>query len=181
MSPFYDIYGLSKQRDRETIDVFLDFYCHRELIEDFKGQRVEIAIYKNDKYGVDERFVPVDYLHEVIAYGLSHQSIGFAFYVGVKSNYKKDIDDLILKFTFDGKMIFGVSIEENRITHDGKLIDNYDSALEIEKTIARLTNATKTSIQFEYAPSDDEEEFDQDIEVWRNMNEEKRKTRGISR
>ena len=47
---------------------------------------------------------------------------------------------------------------------------------EIEKTIAELTNSTKTSIQVEYAPSDDEEEFDNDIEMWRNMNEEKRKT-----
>lgn len=38
-----------------------------------------------------------------------------------------------------------------------------------------ITNSIKTSIQFEYAPSDDEDEFDSDIELWRDMNEEKLK------
>ncbi|NOS92452.1 MAG: hypothetical protein HOP30_11055 [Cyclobacteriaceae bacterium] len=178
MPPFYDIYGLSKRRDKQTIETFLDFYCHRELIENYQGQDVEIAIYKNDKYGVNEEFVPVDNLSEVINYGLSHPDCGFAFYVGAKSNYKKDIGSLILKFTFDGKMIFGVSIEEKRLIDGDKLIDNYDAALEIEKTIVELTNSIKTSIQLEYAPSDDEEEFDRDIEMWRKMNEEKRKIIG---
>jgi hypothetical protein len=180
MPPFYDIYGLSKERNKETIEKFLDFYCHRTLIENFIGQGIEIAIYKNDKYAVEEKFIPVYNLSEVIDFGLSHPNIGFAFYIGTKTNYRKDIDDVILKFTFDGKMIFGISIEENRLTDDGKLIDNYNRALEIEKTIAELTNSTKTSIQFEYAPSNDEEEFDSDIEMWQNMNDEKRKTRSTN-
>ena len=80
-----------------------------------------------------------------------------------------------MKFTFDGKVIFGISVEEKKIDDNGILIDNYDKALEVEKKIAELTNSTKTSIQFDYAPSDDEEEFDSDIEMWRNMNEDKRK------
>lgn len=175
MPPFYDIYGLSKQRDKKTIETFLDFYCHQNLIENYVGQGIEIAIYKNEKYKIEENYIPVDNLSEVINYGLNHPNIGFAFYIGEKSNYKKDIDGIILKFTFDGKIIFGISVEENRIAGNGMLIDNYDKALEIEKSIAVLTNSTKTSIQFEYAPSDDEEEFDSDIEMWRNMNEEKRK------
>jgi len=178
MPPFYDIYGLSKERTKKTIETFLDFYCHRTEIENFISQGIEISIYKNDKYGVEEKFIPVHDLSEVIDYGLCHLNIGFAFYIGTKSNYRKDIDCVILKFTYDGKLIFGISIEENRLTDEGKLIDNYDRALEIEKTIAELTHSTKTSIQFEYAPSDDEEEFDNDIEMWRNMNDEKRKTNG---
>jgi hypothetical protein len=72
-------------------------------------------------------------------------------------------------------MIFGVSIEEHRIPSYGKLVDNYDKAQEIEKLIAELTNSTKTSIQFEYAPSDDEEEFDSDAQYWLEMNERKQR------
>ena len=175
MPPFYDIYGLSKQRDKKTIKTFLNFYCHQKLNENYVGQGVEIAVYENDKYKIEENYIPVDNLSEVIDYGLNHPNIGFAFYIGEKANYKKDIESIILKFTFDGKIIFGISVEESRITDNGKLIDNYDKAVEVEKAITVLTNSEKTSIQFEYAPADDEEEFDSGIEMWRNMNEEKRK------
>ena len=181
MPPFYDIYGLSKERNKETIETFLGFYCQRTQIENFIGQGIEIAIYKNDKYNVEEKYVPVYNLSEVIDYGLNYPNIGFAFYIGLKSNYRKDIGNVILKFTFDGKIIFGISIEENIVTNDGSLIDNYDRALEIERTIAELTQSTKTSIQFESAPSDDEEEFDNNLQFWRKMNEEKRKERSIYR
>lgn len=70
--------------------------------------------------------------------------------------------------------IFGISIEENSLTDEGQLIDNYDKALEIQKEIQELTNSTKTCIQLEYAPADDEEEFDIDIKHWQIMNESKR-------
>lgn len=171
MPPYYDIYGLSKQRDKKTIETFLNYFANRNKIEDREGQ--EIAVYKNEKYKIEETWTSIRTLTEVIDFGLKNQNFGFAFYIG--DNLKKGINHIILKFTFDGKIIFGISVEENRLTDGGKLIDNYNKALEIEKTIAELTNSLKTSIQFEYAPSDDEEEFDSDIEMWRNMNEEKRK------
>jgi hypothetical protein len=175
MPPFYDIYGISKSRDKETIELFLNFYCQRELIENFEGKGVEVAIYSNEKYGVKETYIPVNTLSEVIDYGLSRPNLGFAFYIGTKSNYKKDIDGVILKFTFDDKIIFGISIEENSLTDEGQLIDNYDKALEIQKEIQELTNSTKTCIQFEYAPADDEEEFDSDIKHWQIIKESKQK------
>ena len=80
-----------------------------------------------------------------------------------------------MKFTFDDKIIFGISIEENSLTDEGQLIDNYDKALEIQKEIQELTNSTKTCIQFEYAPADDEEEFDSDIKLWQIIKESKKK------
>ncbi len=166
----YDIYGLSRQRDKVTVEKFLNYFADRNKIEDVEGQ--EIAVYKNEKYNTEETWIPVRTLTEVIDFGLENSNLGFTFYIG--KNLEKGISDIILKFTFDGKIIFGISVEENRIGDDGKLIDNYDKALEIEIKIAKLTNSTKTSIQFEYAPSDDEEEFDSDIEIWKDMKEEKR-------
>lgn len=171
MPPCYDIYGLSRQRDKKTIEKFLNYFSIREKIENREGQ--EITVYKNEKYKTEETCTAISTLTEVIDFGLENQNLGFAFYIG--DNLKEGINHIILKFTFDGKIIFGISIEENRIADNDNLIDNYDKALEIEKTIAELTNSTKTSIQFEYAPSDDEEEFDSDIEMWRNINEEQRK------
>jgi hypothetical protein len=177
MPPFYDIYGLSKNRDKKTIEKFLNHYSHREKIENREGQ--EIAVYKNEKYKTDAIGTPISTLTEVIDWGVKNQNLGFAFYIG--DNLREGINHIILKFTFDGKIIFGISVEENRLVENSKLIDNYDKALEIEKKIAELTNSTKTSIQFEYAPSDDEEEFDSDIEMWRNMNEEKQKAHTTNR
>lgn len=171
MPPYYDIYGLSKQRDKKTVEKFLNYFSIREKIENREGQ--EIAVYKNEKYKKEETWAAISTLTEVIDFGLKNQNFGFAFYIG--DNLKEGINHIILKFTFDGKIIFGISVEEKILDDNGCLIDNYIKALEVEKKIVELTKSTKTSIQVEYAPSDDEEEFDNDIEMWRNMNEEKRK------
>jgi len=171
MPPYYDIYGLSKQRDKVTVEKFLDYFSYRDKIENREGQ--EIFVYKNEQYDVEETWTPIRTLTEVIDYGLIHRNHGFAFYIG--DNLKKGINHIILKFTFDRKIIFGISVEEKKLLENGSLVDNYDKAFEIEKLIIELANATKTSIQFEYPPSDDEDEFDDGIELWKNMNEEKRK------
>ena len=165
MPPYYDIYGLSRNRDKVTIERFLGHYCDRQKVENREGQ--EILIYQNDKYNVPEINLSIKTLTEVIDYGIKNLNYGFAFYIG--DNLKPEINHVILKFTFDGKIIFGISVEEKTI----ELIDNYPLASKIEKDIARLTESYKTSIEFEYTPSDDEEEFDKDIELWSNMNNEK--------
>ncbi|OIN57035.1 hypothetical protein [Arsenicibacter rosenii] len=171
MPPYYDIYGLSRHRNKKTIEKFLSYFSIRGDIENREEE--EITVHKNEKYNIKETWTSINSLTEVIDFGLENKTLGFAFYIS--NHLKEGVNNIILKFTFDGKIIFGISVEEKRISDNGKLIDNYDKALEIEKTIAELTNSTKTSIQFEYAPSDDEEEFDSDIEMWRTMNEEKRK------
>ncbi len=170
MPPFYDIYGLSHKRDKETIEKFLDFYCLREKVEDRKGQ--EIRIYKNERYGINDTTIPVKTLSEVIDYGVNNSNSGFAFYIS--DHLKENVNDIVLKFTYDGKIIFGVSIEENLLTPEGKLVDNYSKAQNIERSMEDLTNSAKTSIQLEYSPSDDEDEFDKDIKLWANISNERR-------
>lgn len=171
MPPYYDIYGLSKERNKQTIEKFLNHFSHRDKIEVRMGQ--EILVNGNQKYNVKESCTPISTLSEVISYGINNPIQGFTFYIS--DNLKEGINGLILKFTYDGKIIFGASIEEKDIEDNGNISDNYTRALEIERQIAELTNAYKSSIQVEFAPSDDEEEFDQDIEIWKKMNEEKEK------
>ncbi len=91
-------------------------------------------------------------------------------YIG--AHLKGGINHIILKFTADAKIIFGISIEEKRIEPNGLWADNYDYAYKIEKQLAVLTQASKTSIQFEYPPADNEEEFDKDIVLWKNIRAE---------
>lgn len=170
MPSLYDIYGLSKQRDKKTIEKFLGHFSFRDKIEN--RERQEIVVYKNEKYGVEETWTAISTLNEVIDFGLSNENHGFAFYIG--DNLKDGINHIILKFTFDAKIIFGISVEEKVRLRSGVLADNYNKALEVEKSITDLTDASKTSIQVEYPPSDDEDEFDNDRELWNNMNEQKR-------
>ena len=175
MPPFYDIYGLSRYRDKKTIEKFLSHFSYRDKIENREGQ--DIAVYKNEKYRIEETRTTIRTLNEVIDFGLLNQNHGFAFYIG--DNLKDEINHVILKFTYDGKIIFGISVEEKIRLCNGVLTDNYNKALEIEKIIRDLTKSMKTSIQVEYAPSDDEEEFDNDCELWKNMNEEKRTKKAL--
>lgn len=166
----YDIYGFSKQRDKKTIEHFLDYFSFREKIENRENQ--EIGINENEKYNIDEFWIPIKTLSEVINYGVNNLNFGFSFYIA--DNLKKDIKQIIIKFTYDKNIIFGISIDENR-KENNKLIDNYDKAIEIEKTIEKLTNSIKTSIQFENAPSNDEEGFENEVKLWENKYKEKNK------
>jgi uncharacterized protein YdhG (YjbR/CyaY superfamily) len=170
MPNYYDIYVLSENRDKKTVEKFLNQFCFRDKIENIEEQ--EIAVYKNKKYNIEETWVKIKTISEVISFGLKESNHGFVFYIS--NNLKEDISHIILKFTFDGKIIFGASIKEYRIDEKGELVDNYDKALNVERLIFELTSAKKTSIQFENAPSDDEEEFDKEIEVWKSMNESKK-------
>ncbi len=167
MAPFYDIYGFSRLRNKQTIEKFLAHFCIREMAEDREGQ--EIWSPANARHGLEEIEIPVQTLTEVIDYGVNHPKQGFAFYI---SEGLKNVKSIILKFTFDGNMIFGISIEEKMVSKDGKLLNNYLEATQIAKQIATLTESIKTSIQFEYPPSDDEAEFNSDMELWKGMNEE---------
>jgi len=167
MPAYYDIYGISKRRDKETIERFLNYYSHRDKIE--IREDLEIGVSKNEEYGIHEIIIPIKTLSEVIDYGIKNRNHGYVFYIG--DNLKSEINHIILKFTYDEKMIYGISVEEK----DNKLQDNYPHAFRIEKEIALITNSYESSIQFEYAPSDDEREFYEDKLVWEQMNEEKKK------
>lgn len=88
---------------------------------------------------------------------------GFAFYIG--DYLKENINHVILKFTYDKKMIFGLSINSIDETSN----DNYYLAERIISEISSLINSVKTSIQFENPPADDEDEFDENMLLWNKI------------
>ena len=156
MPPCYDIYSLSAERNKRNIEKFLSHFCDRAKIENREGQDILITGHK--KYGIEETTIPVTSLSEVIDYGISHPNHGFVFYISDHLLTKK-IKGIILKFTYDGKIIFGVYIEVHEPLLLGWRRNQIRLARRLEKEIGRLTNAVKTNILVEYAPADDEEEF----------------------
>ena len=159
----FNIYGFSIHRDKKTIEKFLHQYTYRTEVEDWKD--CDLSIYENDTYEIQEQYVSIRTLTEAIEYGLEHKNHGFAFYIGSKG-VKGDISHVILKFTYDSAIIFGLSITE--YAQDGQA--NYKRAYELEQELKAFLPVQKTSIQFEYPPSDDKEEFEESIEVWKEMN-----------
>lgn len=161
MPQYYDIYALSEKRDKETIEVFLNHFCFRDEIENRKGE--DIGIYANEKYNISELIIDINTLSEVIEYGIANPNHGFAFYIG--DHLKENISHVILKFTYDGKIIFGLSINSKDDTSN----DTYSTAERIVNEIASLINSVKTSIQFENPPADDEDEFDENMLLWNKV------------
>ncbi len=160
MPPFYDIYSISNSRNKETIESFLSFYYNRQNIESTEGQ--EIYIYANAKYNIIEQSIPISTLSELIDYGIENRNHGFCFYLPRNELNDFDIEQCILKFTFDNRIIFGISIEENGIT--AKL--QYEKAMKLEETLKSLTESFDSSIQIENAPADDLDEFEYEKKYW---------------
>lgn len=171
MPPFYDIYAISNNRDKKTIEEFLDNFSFRNKIEVREDH--EIGVSKNEDYDIEELIIPISTLSEVIEFGINNRGHGFVFYIS--DNLKSGIKCIILKFTYDEKVIFGISVEEK----DENLNDNYKYACKVKNEIVKITDAYESSIQFEYPPSDDEGEFYKDIKLWENVNNEKRQEFGI--
>ena len=161
MPPYYDVYGISKHRDRKTIECFLSAFCHRGEVESQEG--TVIGMLANEKYRVAEIELPVNTLTEVVDFGLQNSGYGFSFYI---ASGLINVKMVILKFTYDGLIIFGVSIEEM----DDNWVDNLPKARELAVKIARLTQSYKTSIQFECGTADDAGEFEEDHQLFSHLN-----------
>lgn len=155
MPPFYDIYGLSQKRDKETIEVFLNYFCYREKEENRSSG--EGIFLENEELGIDEEFIPVNTLSQVIDYGIKNPNWVFAFYL---NKYFKNVESVILCFTNDNQIVFGVSVEVNRI-ENGQLIDNADKCDQLAEAIAVLTSAHKTIMGVELPPPRSENEINE--------------------
>jgi hypothetical protein len=110
---FTDIYGLTKHRNRATIDRFLDRYIDRAAEEQRDGQ--ELLVESLDKEpGIRELFdevewVPVQTLTEGISLGLAHPPRCFAIYL--HHMRQPGIDRVILGFTRDALVVLGICIQ----------------------------------------------------------------------
>lgn len=157
---FYDIYGLSTQRDAVTVERFLNHFCDRAQLEPLVDTWLQV--WPNEKYQTPEVERPLHSIAELLAYAVANPSHAFVFYN--QKGLRDDVTCMILQFTYDAKVVFGISIETNTV--DGT--DTYAQAITVEAEIRHITGATKSYIAAEYPPAQDEEEFDADITTWQN-------------
>jgi hypothetical protein len=112
MPPHLDIFAVTKHRDRQTIDRFLDEYVDRPLSEDRRGQ--ELTFYRPQYPGSVKKFhttqETVFSLTDLLARGLKHSDWAFEFYLA--SKLKKTIG-ASLAFTLDGKVVLGVTLDDS--------------------------------------------------------------------
>ena len=161
MPPYYDIYGITKRRDINFIEKVIKYYGDRDALENQEGS--EILLDPHDKYEQKEANIPIKTLGEVIKYGVEHPTAGFSFYLG-KKTLRSPHTDLILRFTYDCKLIIGVSVEDT----DEQGNDNLYTAKQVELALKDLLTTEKTFVQLECAPPDDENDFDEETEASKN-------------
>ena len=157
MPPFYDIYGLSKKRDKETIDTFLDYFCYRQQIED-NDKGTDIMTYGHEECDIEDERVMT--LSQIIEYGLENPNRSLVFYLRKYSQYFKGVEDIIICFTSDNQLVFGVSVDVSRVDIE-EVINKVGICEQLTETIVRLTSAHKTIMGLELAPPSNERELDE--------------------
>jgi hypothetical protein len=157
---FFDIYCLSTERNEPTVERFLRRFCEREQLDPLP--ETWLYVMPSEKYQVLEyhEFSPAS-VAEVIAYAVAHPTHSFGF--SSHAALRPGITTLHVRFTYDAKVIFGVSMEE---------MDGYHQAQAFAAEITHLTHAHKSFTALEYPPACDEEEFDADVLMWQNISED---------
>lgn len=114
MPPCLDIYAFSHRRDREIIERFIDRYVDRSRSE-IRPEEEEIVMLRLDVVD-DSPQTPNPYegepaktLSHVIERGLDYPRRSFTFYLSSK---QPAIYRVILHFTNDDKIVFGLSIDD---------------------------------------------------------------------
>lgn len=155
MPPCLIIYGLTKNREEGIIERFLNYYIDRKSCEDRGDEELmmlpletDFTPNKLDNYDWE----PAKTLTHVIARGLDYPRRCFAVYLSAKD---KSIDQVILKFTTDNKLILGLSVDDA-----GTKRENLESAKQLLNDLFQNYNCFKGLIVVEQAPFNTEREFD---------------------
>lgn len=152
---WFDIYGLSDKKDKELINKFLSEFAHRDQIEDRSGDIVAIFSDQNDD--ANQENIAVETTTDLIELGVKTFNKGFVAYF--HKGLKPDITSLLLKFTYDNKIIYGVSVDQN----------NKTEARNVRDKLIRDFHVKDVSIECEFPPADDESEFYRNKEYWKDI------------
>ncbi|TYZ07595.1 hypothetical protein FY528_14630 [Hymenobacter lutimineralis] len=109
-----------------------------------------------------EPVLPVGSLTEVLRIGVEHPKYGFTHYTYTNDGLRSDLHRVHVRFTPDGKVIFGIAMAD---TGEG----SYACACQIRDEMILVTQAHKAFIGYKYPPSNDEAEFDADMIMWQNI------------
>ncbi len=154
MAPNIDIYVLSKIRTAEILYKFLGLYVDRNKSENRKDE--QLMIYKLDSNGKSDsdnnyEGEPALTLSNSIKRALDFPRRSFTIYLDSKRN---DIDRVILSFTTDDKIIFGLSID-----YENESKQNIEKANQLLEELLKNFNCNMGFFSVELPPSRNEKLF----------------------
>ena len=156
MSLCLDIYTLIHNRERESIERFLSTYIDRNAQEN-RGNE-ELMILPSSKLNQKELalddydWVITKTLTNSIAYGLSDSTNCFSLYF---PSIKPKIYQVSLSFTYDGKLVFGLEIDDWKQTKE-----NLDLAEKLMDNLMKQFKGKTGAVVFEIPPPISEVEFE---------------------
>jgi hypothetical protein len=182
MEFWYDVYGLAPTKEMGSIEAFLTHFADRDKIENRKRDhlilipdvpiREKHALFKSRFAHLDELFpqkqpssgksqpnpaepevVTIHSVTEGIRLGLSRSNTAFSLYI--RHYTRKDIKCLLIHFTNDNKVVFGISVAEKNAHNE----DNLPLAEKLAQEMKTVIPVRDTSILFEQPPPDSEQEF----------------------
>jgi len=152
--PNYDIYVLSNLRDQRSINHFIEQYCNRTELEDRTDEELMVlplGVMNEDNMQInDYDWIPAINIENVINIGTNKPVRAFRFYL---PSTKSNLSRIILAFTSDNKIIYGISIE---IEEEHASLIN---AEEILKNLYEEYKGINGGIFYEEPPSLDSTEF----------------------
>lgn len=105
-----DIYGLTRFRDRDTINRFLDEYVDRAASEDRGDEEIGLEPVNPELEGEAWQWEPALTLTHIIERGLAHPRRTFTSYL---TSRRAGIERAILSFTRDDQLVLGFSMRRN--------------------------------------------------------------------
>ena len=154
MPPNLDIYGLTKHRNLNTINDFLDLYVDRlasEVRADEELMILPLDASPRVENLEDYDWEPAHTLSNVIERGLAFPARSFSVYLKSKP---ADLDQIILSFTSDNQLILGFSIDD-----EGASEDNSDRAERLLNELAAKFCCHLGLVMVEQPPPENEEKF----------------------
>ena len=153
MPSYIEVYILTENRDRETINRFLKNFTNREEIEGRADE--ELMILDSTEPSLPEKYfwIQAETLTKSINLGLNKPGICFTMFL--RSN-RQHVEWLTITFTIDNKLVLGLSLFENPeySTPDnyqlaevlkGELMLHYNGKFE---TIGIETNSPRSETEF---------------------------------
>ncbi len=167
MPPCLDIYILTRDRNIETLNRFLDLYVDREASMD-RGDEEIMMLPLNSATELQEfdewEWIPAVNLNHMIMKGLDYPRRAFAIYI---TPTNRNIERVIMAFTQDDQLVLGLSIDDG---------DESDAKLDVAKSLLHQLennfNGIKGFIACEAAPPLHQEEFSSSSDylyTWRQV------------
>jgi hypothetical protein len=154
LPPNLDIYCLTKRRDADTINSFLDRYVDRAQSEDREDEELMIRRLDAPAHSDgmrDYEWEPALTLSHTVHRGLGYPRRSFNMYLKAKEH---DIDQAILGFTTDDQLVLGLSIDDAEHRPE-----NFARAKELLSLLAEDYGCHRGLILAEQPPPNCEEKF----------------------